>query len=297
MKKLKLIFGLAILIFSVNSCDKVEFPLEKGNSGGLPIDTTGSDTTNYTSYSDTSLSIRKLLLEEFTGHACPNCPAAATIANQLKQTYGDTLILVGIHASGFANPNNPNSNYSTDFRTTAGNEYNTFWGVGVAGLPKGFVSRSKIISNNIIIPKDSWGSAISTLKNGSADAKLEIGLIYDSSTRTVTTFAKATALNQLNDSYKLMVYLTEDNIVDWQLDGSTHINNYNHRHVLRDAISGTWGEELIPAGTSAGTIRTKTYSNYVINSNWKVSDCTIVAYIYNSTTYEIIQAEEVHIVP
>lgn len=302
MKKLKLVFGLAVLIISIHSCDKIEQPLEKKNVG-QPVDTTGNDTTiNYTSYSDTSLTIRKLLLEEFTGHGCGNCPSAAITANQHKQTYGDTLILVSIHASFFAAPNYPNNSYATDFRTIAGTEYNNFWDVDGAGYSQGFISRSNIINNNIIIPPASWGTAIANMKNLLPDVKLEIGLIYNSSSRTLSTTTKTTALNQLNNAYKLIVYLIEDNIIDWQQNyslpsGQQHVSNYNHRHVLRDVINGTWGEEIIPAATSAGSRHTKTYNNYVINSNWNVSNCMIVAYLYNSTTYEIIQAEEVHIVP
>jgi thiol-disulfide isomerase/thioredoxin len=42
---------------------------------------------------------RRVLLEDFTGHTCNNCPAAAVIAEGLQTFYGeDQLILVGVHA-------------------------------------------------------------------------------------------------------------------------------------------------------------------------------------------------------
>ena len=41
---------------------------------------------------DTAL-VRKFILEEFTGHQCPNCPQGNIKAQQLKSIYGEKLIL------------------------------------------------------------------------------------------------------------------------------------------------------------------------------------------------------------
>ena len=44
---------------------------------------------------------RNVLLEEFTGQNCPNCPTAHETAAKFKQQYGDALITVSIHAGPF----------------------------------------------------------------------------------------------------------------------------------------------------------------------------------------------------
>ncbi len=46
---------------------------------------------------------RNVLVEEFTGQKCINCPTAATAIEQLEHTYtADHLIAVGIHGGNLA---------------------------------------------------------------------------------------------------------------------------------------------------------------------------------------------------
>ena len=44
---------------------------------------------------------RTVLLEEFTGQKCTNCPDAHRMVAQLINQYGDRLISVAIHSGGF----------------------------------------------------------------------------------------------------------------------------------------------------------------------------------------------------
>jgi hypothetical protein len=49
--------------------------------------------------------VKKVLVEDYTGHTCGNCPAAARMLNDtIKPLYGDRLIVLGIHAGYFAEP-------------------------------------------------------------------------------------------------------------------------------------------------------------------------------------------------
>ena len=42
---------------------------------------------------------RKVLIEDFTGQRCPNCPKATDEIHHLQETYGeDNIIAVGIHS-------------------------------------------------------------------------------------------------------------------------------------------------------------------------------------------------------
>ena len=44
---------------------------------------------------------RAVLLEEFTGQMCTNCPEAQRRISSMKEQYGDQLVVVGIHAGNF----------------------------------------------------------------------------------------------------------------------------------------------------------------------------------------------------
>ena len=45
---------------------------------------------------------RNVLLEDFTGQNCPNCPQAHRVVNALKEQYGESVVAVSIHAGHFA---------------------------------------------------------------------------------------------------------------------------------------------------------------------------------------------------
>jgi thiol-disulfide isomerase/thioredoxin len=284
MKILLKYFWVVILpTFILAGCDKIDNPYQNAQTVDVPKDSV----------------FRKILIEDFTGHTCGNCPTATIKAIQLQNLYGKKVIVVGVHSGFFARPR-LSGKFTTDFRTPAGEEYNSFWKVDVRGNPNGFVSRSGRINNDIIINPDSWGEAIELLKNLEPEVKLSLSLTYDGSSRALSANVNATALKNISGKYNLVLYLVEDNIVDWQKDysmptGAEDNPEFLHRHVLRDNINGTWGEELISPSLSAGDSLSKSYSNYLLKQNWKEDNCSVVAYIYNTENYEIIQAEEVYI--
>ena len=45
---------------------------------------------------------KKILLEDYTGHKCGNCPRAAEKAEELKAIYDDQLVSIAVHAGFFA---------------------------------------------------------------------------------------------------------------------------------------------------------------------------------------------------
>ncbi|MBK8282605.1 MAG: hypothetical protein IPK94_21325 [Saprospiraceae bacterium] len=58
---------------------------------------TGSDpTTNQTT--------QNVLIEEYTGVRCQNCPAGAQLLEELKTIHGDQLIVLSIHGGFLLNP-------------------------------------------------------------------------------------------------------------------------------------------------------------------------------------------------
>ena len=101
---------------------------------------------------------RVVLLEEFTGHLCVNCPEATKLSNDLKETYGNKLLLLAIHAGDLAEPST--APYDNDLRTTAGTSiYNYFAPIGV---PTGMVNRTEF-GGSVVLFKDSWEPAIKAL--------------------------------------------------------------------------------------------------------------------------------------
>lgn len=290
---------LIIIILGIVSCEKNELcPYENGCD---PIQNTSESDTSIVDtipLVDTANARRNILIEDFTGHTCGNCPAAAITARQIRNTYGDQIIITAVHAGFFATPK-AGPQYATDFTTTAGEAYNSTFGNEVAGNPNGFVSRSKVISNTMIIQPNNWETAVLALKDKKPDVVMNIEVDYDNITNEIDVQVHSFFMNSLSGDYKLVLYFQEDSIIDWQKDYSQpsteqDVQDYVHQHVLRDNINGTWGDDVVSGSINANEIVSKSYA-YSPDSNWKINHCAIVAFIYNSTTYEILQVTEAHI--
>ena len=103
---IKYLFGAAILLL-IQACDKIEAPYREGavvvsgtNDSTVVI---GSDTIVFPS--DTASPRKKVLVEDYTGHLCGNCPYAGLLLNDtLRGIYGDKFITVSVHSGFFAYP-------------------------------------------------------------------------------------------------------------------------------------------------------------------------------------------------
>ena len=168
--------------------------------------------------------------------------------------------------------------------------------------------------------KDEWSSVVQT--ELAKSPVFGITLSSDVSNGNGTISVSAEALTNINldkteeiEDYNIVVCLTENNIVQWQKDNiDGDIDDYVHNHVLRTILNTTFGESM---GNSFvdGDIWEKDYSvditsledaneNYSLNTltngngnckGWNEDNMEIVAYIYNTNNYEIIQVEEIHL--
>jgi thiol-disulfide isomerase/thioredoxin len=109
------------------------------------------------------------MLEEFTGHVCVNCPEATMLAHDLKEKYGENLVLLAIHAGDLSLPEE--APYDADYRTTTGTTiFNEFQPIGV---PTGLVNRVQY-NGGYVLFKDSWEAAIQEQLNLPQDVSIEI---------------------------------------------------------------------------------------------------------------------------
>lgn len=269
------------------SCDKVEDPYN--------VTTGGGDTT--------VTKVRKVLLEDYTGHKCGNCPEAALTAHTIKATWGERLVVIGVHSGFFAKP--LAAPYDYDFRTVPGTDYDLFFGNGVAGNPNGLVNRMDYPTSTHIKSHSNWGTIVDGLMAEEPEAYIEISNSYNTSTRVLNTTVHTEFLKLLTGDYKLIVLLTEDNIVKPQLDyskpsGQQNVLDYVHHHALRAAISSSsWGDMIATGGVAAGDTVVNTFS-YTLPATFPATNgiapdpdhCYVVAFIYDAATYEVIQVEE-----
>ncbi len=291
MRKINILSGIAVaVLFSMASCDVIEGPYTEGNA----LDTALCPPKNFMVKEQHT---RKILLEDFTGHTCGNCPNAAETAHELEITYGEQIVIMAVHVGFFAEPYpDPNGEFGTDYRTEVGDDLDEAFGPSAAGLPRGMVNR-KPVSGSPVLAHTAWWGIVQGIVNDAPSADIQILTNYDEATRTACADVQVEVLTSISEELKVCVFLTEDSIVDWQKDygaSPSDIPDYVHRHALRASFNGTWGVAMDTAPYNSGDLDTLRYS-MVLDSAWSAPHCSVVAFVYNASSLEVLQAEEVHL--
>ncbi|MBT6747122.1 MAG: Omp28-related outer membrane protein [Flavobacteriales bacterium] len=292
MKNIKLLSCSAFLVFSLFSCNKIDCPYENGCDED-------KDTTTTVITTDTI--VRKILLEEYTGHQCGNCIVGAEEGQALHDLYGDQLILMTIHAGGFAETN---VDYPNDYTTISGDDYFTTFAVW--GNPTATISRSDTTDDQYVLGKAQWGQTVEVLSNTEPKLNVKLNLEYNAATRVLDATATSVFLKTVNKDLFLVLCIVEDSIIGDQKNyavsagGSAnwpegHLTNYVHRHMLRDNINGSWGSQIVTSSIAEGDSTVNDYT-YTINGAWDDNQCSVIAFVYDQATNEILQAEEIHVV-
>ncbi len=304
MKKVLYSIGLVVaLIFT--SCDYVKDPYPETN-----VNVSDTTTCPAPSFPALTSHIKKILIEDFTGHTCGNCPKAAKQLHEIDSIYPGKIIGLGLHVGGYAAPTpgyngSVSTSYTADYRTTVGELYDATFGASEFGLPQGMFNRKEYdaVNKTHLQFYPNWKTYVAGIIAEPSVLDLQISSDYTSSTRKVCTAVRDSFLTTMSGTFNLVVLLTQDSIIDWQDYIGVNKSDYIHRHILRDAITplGALGE-LIETGTlAAGTKHIKRFA-YTIPADYKgvvcdVSKCHILAFVYNTATYEIIQSELVKVIP
>lgn len=309
MKSFQNILLLAFIwaIIGLSSCEKVDDPFEGIDQGGPsgPIDTGVVDTSIKinadTLWGDTgNMTIRKMLIEEITGHTCGNCPAKTKVINGWIDTdHKGKINGIAIHATSFANPV---GKYTADFRTAKGTEFNQKFSntdapvalynrAQLPGLPTLLVSSSllesefnKLVTNGIF---------------DNPTVHLRVQNVYDKDKAENRLYVTAKALKALSGTHTLIIQIIEDNVIsdqkDYAIGGDFHITDYTHRHMFRDALGSMDGNAFIDNGLAVGESISKSFS-YKLDAAWEHKNCRFVISVRDNASGEIIQTDEVHAV-
>lgn len=257
------------------SCDKVEEPFTKP----LTLDSTITKT---------------VLLEDYTGHTCVNCPDAGVLSRNLKENLGENLVVIAVHAGFFAMPKEIEG-FPADYRTEAGNEWNSFF--GITGYPSGMVNRKDFGNSKHILSVGAWSAKILEALKEPAQLDLTVTNSYNNTTRELTTTVETEFLKAIDKNLKLVVVLTESGIVSPQKNNNAEVGvtpiiyDYVHNHVLRSCINGTWGTSITAIGSAPQDAISKTFT-YVIPENFVAENCEVVAFVFDDDTKEVLEAAE-----
>ncbi len=277
MKKIFVFITLISAIFFF-SCDRIEGP--------YLVPSENEEVTVTFPDLDVSSVYRKVLIEEFTGHRCMNCPTGHQKLEELHERFGDTLVAVGIHVGSLAAPD-VNGGYPYDFRTEVGDELKQEFAID--GIPAAIINRVYEAGGWSVVR---WMSKINAVDRSKPLAAIQLINEYNAQTGVLKANAQVTLLEPCSNQLRLAFYLIEDGIVKPQLNGTEYIENYVHNHVLRASLNGTYGT-LLNTNGYLETEKGYTLSHKIDMSghDWNPANCTVVAILYDRTAGEVLQVE------
>lgn len=287
MKTAIIVLLAAFAVFGT-ACDIIEAPYLK-NPGG-PVDTTVRDTSTV---KDSTGAVQNVLLEDYTGHTCGNCPEAADIATDIAKKNPGRVIVMAVHVGVFAVPAPPT--YPADYRTSVGNTLDETFLNSRSGLPNGLVNRTRY-NGRLVLGRQNWEPATNVLLSQPAKLGMAMSHTYYQEDSIIVATVETTYLVPGETDYSLVVYLVENGIVGDQKDYrnkpplNEHVEDYEFEHMLRTSFNGTWGDTLSKVAVPTGAKITKTL-RYKIPAGvpWKLENCELIAFVIRRTTNEVVQ--------
>ena len=182
----------------------------------------------------TEIQKKAVLLEEYTGVGCGNCPDGAALAATIKQVAGDAFYIISIHEGHYS------ENVTVDYRTE--------WGAalleqaGDVGFPQGSLNRIPYEGTTMNANRGSWTKRTKALMQEDAEVNLYMEASVDAQSREMNIKVEYCYPGTVAEDFHLLnIALLQNHVIGYQNGGG---NNYSHEHMLRDLITGQWGDTL-----------------------------------------------------
>lgn len=235
---------------------------------------------------------RSVLVEEYTGVRCVNCPAGSEALQALINVYGDRLAVVSFHAGFFAPPY-AESKY--DFRTPDGNNLLNFLGSPL-GYPAAVVNRRLFEGEpRLQLGQSQWPGYIAQEIAIAPKIKIDLQRNYNDVNRQIDLSVNLQILENLDATdVRLSVALTEDDIEDVQLTPAGKQADYKHKHVLRAMLSNFDGNPLTESLTVGSKIA-KSFS-YTLPAEWRADKCKLIVFVHvGGDKKDVLQVAQVKV--
>ena len=254
---------------------------------------------------------RTVLLVEFTGNRCVNCPGAAMVAHDMLDLIPENVVVVGMHPAGivYTNPMDPNIDLSSE---EAMEYLKRYGGSQSTGLPVGVVN-GRQFDDTYLQGSSKWTAQVFAQRAIDPSCLIKLDHSVEGEAHTVVaTMSPQTTL----ESVSLIFWLVESGIVGPQsIDGTLveayskanpnaeidhgTVKNYVHNHVFRSCLNGLWGEELgkLSAISAEPTVEAvdfpKKSCTFSIDEKYAADNCSVVAVLIDTKTQEVIQVAEI----
>jgi hypothetical protein len=233
-----------------------------------------------------------VLLEDFTGHDCGNCPAAHIAAAAILDSHPEDVALVAIHAGSLAEPF---GKFINDWRTPEG-EYYLLTQIGNDQLPTGRVNRIAGAANALNF--STWSNAVDAQLAESAVADLALAGELNEENQHVNLHLRTKYAQSITGPIKLTIMFAQGPIIAPQLNYAADpefIPEYEHKHMLRGTGTGATG--LTVATNPMAGQEDEIHYTLDWNPAWEADDIEIIAFLTIGDLGEVINVNKIDLIP
>lgn len=194
---------------------------------------------------------RKVLIEQFTGSSCPNCPAGEQTLRNSIASITDQVTWITHHV-GY---------YEDDYTVAGSKEYTWFYGTSGTYAPACMLDRTNPTAFGfkseypVFHPGNTTANMFKKYLNVPAFVSVNVACqLATDSTLTVTVSGQY--LQELANT-RMNVFLIQNHIIGFQSNGGA---NYDHDHTVRARFTAAWGD----------AVETDASGNYTMTYTYKI---------------------------
>jgi len=278
MKKIELFIFYLPMFVLLNACVEVNSLIDLTPPSAGSLDQLIMDST-FASSPIPAAQMKNVLIEDFTGDKCDNCPFAQTKGIDIEVANPDRVSVVGIQCTSLDVP------YLTtfDLRTPHGDDLLGLEGVPV-GLPQGDVDRKIYSGNSNSLMSDyNWAGYVSTELGLPTIANInQVSKSYDPSSRIFSMLMNVTFTQSSTDTFHISTALTESGMIGPQETPNGVDQTFQFEHVLRKMMSPWNGLQIAASPVGGKTCQVK--FNTVLDSKWVADSCRVVTFVHRCGT-------------
>lgn len=247
---------------------------------------------------------RKVLIEEFTGASCTNCPEGHEKVKAIQEANPNRIVAVAYHTY-FPGPifqpvkefGGINSAY--DFRDSAATDigkgiYGSLNSIPVGGIDRILVGGTEAANRQI--GRANWATQTNNRLVLAAPANVHLTSSYDPAKNEVSLVIKIAYTKSVTTKNVLTVGVTESKIIDAQKFPEETQADYEHNHVVRKILTSYSGNSVIDSVSVKAPGRVYEYHyKFTPSEKWKLENCTVFAFLSNNEAdnKEVLQSAEV----
>ncbi len=297
MKKILLACSAAAILFiTSNGCKEI--------GPNVNLSTATATDSPYTVSPVPVAQAHNVLVEDFSGQHCSNCPSAHASAESAAAASNGHVNIITYYYD-ISSQSDPIAGSLHDFRdTVAARRIDAQYYNGVSDLPHGGIDRVPNSSGSLAIDYTTWPGVISSRLPVVDSVNLKVTSYWDAAANKATIKATIVYLYPNTFTQNLSVVIVEDSMVDKQSDGIHIDETYLFLDVFRAMVTNIpAGDPILPALTTkiAGQadMRTYTYTPAAVVPAIVPKHCRVVAFVSstNGTDQHILQSATAPLVP